>query len=95
MDVFNGIIGLYPNGRFFQQAAVNKDFWAEDPRPLTDLLTEDRQWCDSQFLKMSKKLKSLLRHSNDEEIRSLRRNREHGDIVLIDLLRTGSCRRTS
>ena len=43
----------------------------EDTTPLLNLLTEDRQWYDRYFLGLSKKLTSLLRHSHDEQIRSL------------------------
>ena len=32
MDMFNGIFRLSLDGRFFQQAAVSKDFWTEGPR---------------------------------------------------------------
>ena len=62
MDMFNTMFNLYLRGRYFQQDSVNKEFWMEDPRPLT--------------------------HSNDQQIRNLRRNRLQGDIVLIDFLQT-------
>ena len=38
MDMFNGFINLYNNGRFFRQRDVAEDFWAEDPTTLTQLL---------------------------------------------------------
>ena len=43
MDMFNGFINLYINGRFFRQRDVAQDFWAEDPTALTELLVSDSQ----------------------------------------------------
>ena len=64
MDMFNGFINLYNNGRFFRQRDVAEDFWAEDPTALTELLVSDSQWYDQYFWSTSKKLTSLLRHNN-------------------------------
>ena len=83
VDVFNTMFNLYLSGRFFQQDSVSEDFWMEDPRPLTKLLTEDRQWYDSHFLGLSKMLTAPLHHSNDDQIRLLRS-------VSFDLFGTGS-----
>ena len=88
MDMFNTMFNLYLSGRFFQQDSASKDFWMEDPRPLTKLLNEDRQWYDSHFLGLSKMLTGLLRHSNDDQIRLLRRSRVQGDVILIDFLQS-------
>ena len=49
---------------------------------------KDSQWYEQHFRKVSKMITMLLRHNNDQEIRSLRRNRIQGDIVLIDFLQT-------
>ena len=43
MDLFNGFINLYMNGRFFRQRDVAENFWAEDPTALTELLVSDSQ----------------------------------------------------
>ena len=93
MDMFKTMFNLYLSGRFFKQHAVSREFWMEDPRPLTELLTNDGQWYDTHFRRVSKVLKSLLRHSDDPQIRLLRRNRIQGDIVLIDFLQTDVMRR--
>ena len=63
MDMFNGFFSLYMNGRFFRQKDVNKDFWAEDPTALTELLVTDTQWYEQYFRSTSKMLTSLLRHN--------------------------------
>ena len=41
MDMFNGFINLYTNGRFFRQKEVSEGFWAEDPTALTELLVKE------------------------------------------------------
>ena len=51
-------------------------------------MTEDRQRYDSHFLGLSKMLTTLLRLSNDDQIRRLRRNRVQGDVILIDFLQS-------
>ena len=66
---------------------------AEDPTALTELLTNDGQWCDQHFRRVSKMLTMLLRHSDDQQIRLLRRNRIQGDIILIDFLQTDVMKR--
>ena len=45
VDMFNTMFNMYLSGRFFKQDAVSKEYWmeVEDIRPLTKLLTEDRQ----------------------------------------------------
>ena len=43
--------------------------------------------------KVSKMITMLLRHSNDEQLRNLRRNRIQGDIVLTDFLQTDVMKR--
>ena len=93
MDMFNGTFSLYLNGRFFQQKSVREEFWAEDPTALTELLVKDGQWYEQHFRKVSKMITMLLRHNNDQQIRSLRRNRIQGDIVLIDFLQTDVMKR--
>ena len=60
MDMFNGFFNLYMNGRFFRQKDVAKDFWAEDPTALTELLVTDSQWYERHFRKTSTMLTSLL-----------------------------------
>ena len=45
---------------------------------------KDIQWYKQHFRKVSKMISMLLRHSNDEQFRNLRRNRIQGDIALID-----------
>ena len=42
MDMFNG---MYLNGRFLHQKAVQEEFWTEDPTALTELLVSD---CSSE-----------------------------------------------
>ena len=86
MDMFNGIFSLYLNGRLFKQKSVRDEFWTEDPTTLTELLTKDGQWYDQHFRKVPKMITMLLRHSDDQQIRFLRRSRIQGDIVLIDFL---------
>ena len=49
MDMFNGFINLYNNGRFFRQKQVSEGFWAEDPTALTELLVRDSQWYEQHF----------------------------------------------
>ena len=82
MDMFNGMFSLYMNGRFFQPKAVKEEFWTEDPTALTELLVRDVQWYEQHFRKVSKMITMLLRHSNDGQLRSLRRSKIQGDIVL-------------
>ena len=88
VDMFNGFINLYMNGRFFRQRDVAENFWAEDPTALTQLLVSDSQWYEQHFRSTSKKLTSLLRHSNSLEFQRIRRNRTQGDVALIDFLLT-------
>ena len=86
MDVFNGFFSLYMNGRFFRLKDVTKDFWAEDPTALTELLVTDTQWYEQYFRRTSKMLTSLLRHNNSPEILRLRRNRRNrtqGGVALL------------
>ena len=85
-DMFNGMFSLYMIGRFFQQRKAKEEFWTEDPTALTQLLVNDVQWYEQHFRKVSKMLTMLLHHSNDQQLRHLRRNRIQGDIVLIDFL---------
>ena len=54
MDLFNGFINLYMNGRFFRQRDVAEDFWSEDPTALTELLVTDSQWYEQHFRSASK-----------------------------------------
>ena len=93
MDMFNGTFSLYLNGRFFHQKAVREEFWTEDPTALTELLVKDSQWYEQRFRKVSKMITMLLRHNNDQQLRSLRRSRIQGDIVLIDFLQTDVMKR--
>ena len=93
MDMFNGMFSLYLNGRFFKQKSMRDEFWTEDPTALTELLTKDGQWYDQCLRKVSKMITMLLRHSDDQQIRFLRRNRIQGDIVLIDFLQTDVMKR--
>ena len=93
MDMFNNMFSLYSNGRFFRQKAVRDDVWMEAPMTLTELLTNDGQWYDQHFRRVSKMLTMLLRHSDDQQMRLLRRNRIQGDIVLIDFLQTDVMKR--
>ena len=79
MDVFNGMFSLYLNDRLFKQKSVREEFWAEDPTALTELLVKDGQWYDQHFRKVSKMI-TMLRRSDDQQIRLLRRNRIQGDI---------------
>ena len=81
------------NGRFFRQKDVKEEFWTEDPTALTELLVNDVQWCEQHFRKLSNMLTMLLHHSNDQQLRNLRRNRIQGDIVLIDFLQTDVMKR--
>ena len=87
------MFSLYMNGRFFQQREVKEEFWTEDPIALTKLLVTDVQWYEQHFRKTSKMLTMLLRHSNDQQLRNLRRNRIQGDIALIDFLQTDVMKR--
>ena len=93
MDMFNGFFNLYMNGRFFRQKDVAKDFWAEDPTALTELLVTDSQRYERHFRRTSMMLTSLLRHNNSLEFQRIRRNRTQGDIVLIDFLLNGVMQR--
>ena len=93
MDMFNSMFSLYVNGRFFQQRTVKEEFWTEDSTALAELLVKDTQWYEQHFRKVSKMITMLLRHSNDEQLRNLRRNRIQGDIVLIDFLQTDVMKR--
>ena len=93
MDMFNTMFNLYLNGRFFKQESVRNEFWMEDPRPLTQLLTHDGHWYDAYFRRASKMITMLLRHSDDRQIRLLRRKRIQEDIVLIDFLQTDVMKR--
>ena len=93
MDLFNGFINLYMNGRFFRQRDVAKDFWTEDPTALTELLVTDCQWYEQHFRGASKRLTALLRHNNTLEFQKIRRNRTQGDIALIDFLLTEAMQR--
>ena len=88
MDMFNGFINLYNNGRFFRQKAAAEDYWTEDPTALTELLVTDSQWYEQHFRGVSKCLTALLRHNNSYEFQRIRRNRFQGDIALIDFLLT-------
>ena len=89
IDMFNDVFSLYMNGRFFRQKDVNREFWAEDPTALTELLVTDTQWYEQYFRSTPKMLTSLLRHHNNSpEILRLPRNRTQGDIALIDFLLT-------
>ena len=75
---------------------MKEEFWREDPTALAELLVSDVQWYEQHFCKlskMSKMITTLLRHSNDGQLRSLRRNRIQGDIVLIDFLQTDVMKR--
>ena len=57
MDLFNGFINFYMNGRFFRQRDVAED--SEDPTALTELLVTDSQWYEQHFRSTSKRLTSL------------------------------------
>ena len=93
MDMFNTMFNLYLSGRFFEQDTVSQEFWMEDPRPLTELLTRDGQWYDSHFRGVSNMLTALFLRSDNPHIRLLRRNGIQGDIVLIDFLQMDVMRR--
>ena len=73
-------------GRFFQQKSVREEFW-------TELLVKDSQWYELHFRKVSRMITMLLRHTNEEQLRNLRKNRIQGDIVLIDFLQTDVMKR--
>ena len=83
MDMFNGMFSLYLNGRFFKQRAVQEEFWTEDPKHSQRRLSRA----------VSSMITMLLRHNNDQQIRSFRRNRSQGDVALIDFLRTDVMKR--
>ena len=93
MDLFNGFINLYMNGRFFRQKDVAQDFWTEDPTALTELLVTDSQWYEQHFGGASKRLTALLRHNITFEFQKIRRNRTQGDIALIGFLLTKAMQR--
>ena len=73
VDMFNNMFNLYLTGRFCKQDGVSRELWMEDPRPLAELLTKDGQWYDNHFRRVSKLLSALLRHSDDPQIRLLRK----------------------
>ena len=72
-------------GALFQQDSVSRDFWMEDPRPLTKLLTEDQLTVTSLVYPRC----SQPCCATPMTIRSsLQRNRVQGDVVLIDFLQS-------
>ena len=91
MEMFNGMLSPFLQAEVGERRLLDRR--PNSPHRVADHGWMDGQWYDQHLRKVSKMLTMLLHHSDDQQIRLLRRNRIQGDIVLIDFLQTGVMKR--